>query len=114
MNFLMNIVNQNMTTVCFIICMFTLSVQQLCFVRPIKKFWRLAIELSNGVMWLLTAVTCLILLHEGLYTGSIYHQNAFHIFTPLAAIMYTVRIFASFIISGVSFDLAARDMLKKC
>ena len=114
MEFLSEIVNQNVTTVCFIICMFTLSVQQLCLVRTVKKFWRLLIELSNGIMWLLTAFACLVLLHEGLYTGHILYHNAFHIFTPLDSIMYTVRIFASFIISGVSFDLASNDILKKC
>ncbi len=114
MGVLMNIVNQNVTTICFIVCMFTLSVQQLCFVRSIKKFWRLTIELSNGIMWLVTALACIVLLYEGWHTGSIHHQNAFHIFTPLTSLMYTVRILASFIISGVSFDLAAKDMLKKC
>lgn len=113
MNFLMTLVNRDVTTVCFIICMFSLSAQQLCFVREIKKRWRLFIELFNGCMWLITAFACIILLYESWTAGKILYNNAFYMFTPLASFMYIIRVLASFIISGVSFDLASKDILKQ-
>ena len=113
MNFLMSLASRETATIAFIFCMFTLSTQQLCFVRNIRKGWRILIELFNGISWLITSFLCIGLLYEGWHMGLIYHGSIFHQFTPLASLMYTVRILASFIISGVSFDLASKDILKK-
>ena len=111
MEFLMELVNPTQATLCFIVAMITLPLQQLCFVRNIRKFWEVLIEIVNGCIWLITACVCVILLYEGLHTGMVHHQNVFHNFTPLITIMYVVRVLASFIISGVSFDLASHRIL---
>lgn len=96
--------NPIFATWCFIICMFTLCLQALVSLRKVPKVFKLTVTIINAVAWLFTAIACIGMLYTGWST---------HVLIPLYCFMYIVRIFASFCISAVSLDLAARIILEK-